>query len=127
MNEENQSNMNFSSFNRRKKKEPRVETQKVPLLTPEVVENPLMHDQHQMNPAYKAPQVTQTSEMEEDEHDIDLRDYVGVILHRRYWLIATIIISIVVGFVTKLNFNPQYSAQSRLRIVSMSGVNDHDP
>lgn len=61
---------------------------------------------------------------EEENADIDLRDYLGVILHRRYWLVVTVVISLITGFFAKIDFDPKYSANSRLRIISMTGVMD---
>ncbi len=67
---------------------------------------------------------TTYSSIDEDSEKIDVRDYIGVVLHRRYWLVASLIIVVLVGFFTKWNHNPSFKSTSRLRVISMTGVMD---
>ncbi|MFC1585633.1 GumC family protein [Fibrobacterota bacterium] len=64
------------------------------------------------------------STLNEAEETLDVRDYLGVILHRRYWLLAAVLVLVVFSFVSKINLHPTYASTSRLRIISMTGIMD---
>ncbi len=55
----------------------------------------------------------------EAEGDFSIKEYIGIILHRKYTMLVTILLFLFAGFFTRFDFKPEYINSSKIRILEM--------
>jgi|GEM_PF-6701773 len=122
----NNNDLNFSSFGTGPRKKPITGKATLGSLSPSDPAHPRYSHLQTQEPYISLSSVVPQNSFSpaSEESDIEMRDYLGTILHRRYWIVLAVVISLIIGFFSKINFEPKYASSSRLRIISMTGVMD---